>query len=198
MTLEPYPEFEGLNPADIVKLYELPVAQAREHFNWFKSVYSHRLDVLLEYFYEHLTGDYEEDLSRVGQRVAALMPLERYSHMQEKGCLAYIHEGKECRFPPRRLLTLEGALIAVDMGCLLASCILSLSKDVKWHMPTRPKRYVDLHQPTLLVPGDKIPFNPISYSIGCSSRIANSELGSNIWSDRYIIYFNNVNSLGSS
>jgi hypothetical protein len=188
MILDQYPIFEGLSRIDTIPLREMPVVQAREYFKWFKRIYSLRIIVLLDYFAEHLTGDLENDLLRLGQRVAEMIPLEQFSQKQEKGYLVYVHEGKECRFPPRRTLTLAGRSIGTDMGCLMASCILSLNNDVKWHMPTRPKRYIDLHQPTLLVPGDKIPFNPVISSISCCGGIANSELYSDIWCDRYRHY----------
>lgn len=195
MGLNPYPIYEGPQKLGFVPLCELSVTKARDYFTWFKDNYMRRIDVLLHYISDDITADKENDLLRIGEKITAILPLERFSKIQDKGYLIFEVNGKEIRSPKERVLTVEGTSIGIDMGCILAYTILSLSNRVKWHMPTRPKNYVDLHHPTLLIPGDKIPFNPITVSLTRCHGILNNRQNSDVWCHIYMHYKKLINSL---
>lgn len=185
MSLTPYPLFIVPEEFPAVPHRELPRPIARKYFEWFTGIYTERIPVLLDYFNEHLTGSCSDDLRRLGMKIAELVLLAQFSYMPEDPVMIEPRPGYRLQVPPEPKLTGEGISMAVDMGCLLASCILHLDERITWHFVTRPKKLLEYQQPTLIEPWIGIPFDPVDLSIGYCTGIYKKIRLSDIWAICY-------------
>jgi hypothetical protein len=140
--------------------------EAKEHFEWFLTYYEGRIAVLLGYLGESLTSNPKADLLRLGNRLAEVLPGERFSFMPTEGSVIDFGKGRVLREPPMQDLTEDGVSLALDMGCLLGKLMLGISPRFRWKLYTEARTSFDYQWPVVFDRGTREYSNPVGWSPG--------------------------------
>jgi len=190
------PPFEFANKPPL----QWSAKEARLYFNWLLSIHRERIDGLLTFFEEPLTGSPCADLDRLGTHVAKTIVTPDFSRR-----IGLVPKNfKPSQIPPSReeisayfqhlnqtgpKLTNAGYALAADMGLLVAKFLLSECGDrIKWSILKRPKSDMSYNLPVLIGFSTLQHLDPIGGSIAEAYGILRGNRGAAIWKDIFIFW----------
>jgi hypothetical protein len=160
-------------------------AEAMAYYDAFMRVYPYRIFTLVSWFKESLVLNPVEDLLRIGERVAEYV--SHHDHHYHEEVQITLRPGKTATEDFLRLR--EGATsMAIDMGLLTAMYITQIeSPDIRWHMRTRGRTFVDFQQVCVCGP-EPYMFDPIRQPIGWCMSIADGKNTHRLWSEYFLMW----------
>lgn len=187
--MQSYPLFPM--PVDLMgrKPEEWSGREAKSYLEWILHVLDERVKTLLDYFQDDGSGSPEELLERLGERVAELLPSDRFSREPDRGVTIIEKSGRRLALPhpEGRTLTAEGYALAMDMGLLVAKLVLARGQPpYKWSVLRKPKSEIRYNHPVLVrTDGEDYFFGPMGASVASAHAILRGTHGPNQWRQMY-------------
>lgn len=157
-------------------------AQAKEYFKVLTAYFPWRVLRLLAWHNENITPDPEDDLLRLGHKVAAYICRPEFKY-QEK--LEVDWEGENISLGVYTGLVDTAASMAIDMGFFLAIQLLQIDHfEIHWGLRLGGKKVDNYHDGIVFGP-HLLEYNPIEQSLGWGSSIAKGTSLPSIWCEYY-------------
>ena len=164
--------------------------EGKEFFNIVLGALDERVEGLLAYFEEDASASPEELLTRLGGKVAEVLPSDQFSGPPQTEPDIVVKRGKTYELPPLegRTLTEQGEAVARDMGLLLAKLMLERGHPpLEWSIVMKPKNDADYLQPILVRTDRKnpLPFDPMGSSLAVAYQILRGNCEFDKWAKMY-------------
>jgi hypothetical protein len=191
IVMKPYPILdlpEHLKDFEFKGCRQRKKQDAKEYFDWLINSTDRRIGILLDYLEERLTNDILEDLRRIGQSIAEILPDEQFSYLSKDEHVLYERRGRQfdIELSPSRRLTVQGYAMVADLGLLMTKSILNeFSDTLYWEIVSKPKNDIAYLLPQVAGFCKKTIFSPIGGTHALALGIINDNDNGDIWSKAY-------------
>lgn len=165
---------------------DLTRQEARGYFKALTRVMPYRILLLMAWHEESISNSPEDDLRRLGHKVAEYISDERFVYYED----ITLDDGKrKIELGPQPFLYDHAQYMAMDMGLFLAVMLLQLDHpDLDWYVKlTCGKRDIDRHHAVVSGPRERI-FAPIGQSVGWAHAIVKGTHTANIWAEYFLAW----------
>lgn len=156
--------------------------EAKEYFEVLTAYFPWRVLLLLSWHGEQLTPEPEDDLIRLGKKVAEYIKDPELVYYED---VEVDWDGEKLSLGRHLGLVDTAASMAIDMGFFLAIQLLQLEHpDIKWGLRLGGKKMANHHAGIVFGPGT-LEYNPIEQSRGWGAGIIDGTRLPAIWCEYY-------------
>jgi hypothetical protein len=156
--------------------------EAKEYFQVLTAYFPWRVLLLLSWHGEQMTPDPEDDLLRLGAKVAEYINDPEFIYYED---VEVDWEGEKLSLGKHTGLVDTAASMAIDMGFFLAILLLQLDHpEIKWGLRLGGKKMANYHDCVVFGP-NLLEYNPLQQSRGWGSSIVKGTSLPSIWYEYY-------------
>lgn len=179
-----YPVFSL--PENIKLVYdgrERTKTEAKAYYTALLEVIPFRVILLLSWHHEHFTGSIDDDLRRLGKKVADYIMTDGFHYLQDTDCFG----DRRLELKSQVHLYDHVRSMLIDMGLYLAIMLLQLDHpEISWELITKgSKNYVHYNQAIIKGPG-LLEYEPVWDSYAAGSGLIEGNNTYNRWAERYL------------